>query len=82
MTDIEFNNIPTGLYKIWWKSGGCSLASIGQDSDGNRWLAPTNWTFPVQRGVGYASNIYAMESIKVSRNKILMLPELEGAVFK
>lgn len=33
-----------GLYKVFWKSGGYSLASIGQDHDGNLWVAPCNWT--------------------------------------
>jgi hypothetical protein len=35
-----------GLYRIWWKSGGYSLAAVGMGSDGRRWLAPTNWVGP------------------------------------
>ena len=37
-------NCKHGLYKIYWKSGGSSLASIGSLSCGARWFAPTNWT--------------------------------------
>lgn len=32
-----------GLYRVYWKSGGSSLASIGQDRFGCRWIAPCNW---------------------------------------
>lgn len=32
-----------GLYKIYWKEGGSSLAAVGLDFSGRRWLAPTNW---------------------------------------
>jgi hypothetical protein len=35
-----------GLYRVFWKSGGSSLASIGVTSDGGRWLAPINWVKP------------------------------------
>jgi hypothetical protein len=36
-----------GLYVIYWTSGGSSLAAVGQDHEGNRWIAPTNWTCEV-----------------------------------
>lgn len=32
-----------GLYRIYWKSGGNSLAAIGRDKLGELWIAPTNW---------------------------------------
>lgn len=40
---------PIGLYRVHWKSGGSSLAAIGQMHDGNRWIAPTNWLSPGMR---------------------------------
>ena len=40
----DFINVPLGLYKIFWKSGGTSLAAIGNLYDGIRWVAPINWT--------------------------------------
>ena len=43
MKKSEVNKLSHGLYKIYWKSGGFSRASVGSDSSGNRWLAPTNW---------------------------------------
>lgn len=33
-----------GVYKIYWKGGGKSLASIGYTYDGTNWFAPCNWT--------------------------------------
>ena len=33
-----------GLYRIYWKSGGISLASVGFAYDGSNWFAPCNWT--------------------------------------
>lgn len=32
-----------GLYRVYWKSGGSSLASVGSFASGQRWFAPTNW---------------------------------------
>lgn len=39
----NFVNLPHGVYKIYWKSGGSSLASIGSSRNGDRWIAPCNW---------------------------------------
>ena len=41
MTDVK---IRPGLYIIYWKEGGSSLASVGMLHDGTRWFAPSNWT--------------------------------------
>lgn len=37
------NGLKLGLYRIKWKTGGASLAAIGMQSDGTRWIAATNW---------------------------------------
>jgi hypothetical protein len=37
-----------GLYRIHWRDGGNSLASIGVTESGGRWLAPTNWVAPAE----------------------------------
>lgn len=39
----EYKKLPHGIYKIYWKSGGSSLASIGYDRFGKKWMAPCNW---------------------------------------
>lgn len=49
MKKKEVLSLHHGLYKVYWKSGGFSLAAVGSLSDGNRWLAPCNW-------VGFATN--------------------------
>lgn len=50
MTADEFRNLELGLYRVYWKSGGSSLAAVGQTENGERWLAPTNWVAPSVRG--------------------------------
>ena len=35
-----------GVYRVWWKSGGTSVASVYCDRVGNPWLAPANWVQP------------------------------------
>jgi hypothetical protein len=44
MKQTEVKELKHGLYKLWWKTGGCSLASVGSTHDGSRWYAPCNWT--------------------------------------
>ena len=41
-------DVPFGLYRVHWLSGGSSLAAIGQTSNGKMWIAPVNW---VNQGV-------------------------------
>ena len=43
-TEKDILKCSLGLYKVYWKSGGSSLASIGQMYNGDRWIAPCNWT--------------------------------------
>lgn len=44
MTKAESRKIIPGLYFIFWKSGGRSLASVGLLHNGDRWFAAHNWT--------------------------------------
>jgi hypothetical protein len=44
MKQKEVKELENGLYKIYWKSGAKSLAAVGQLYNGDKWLAPTNWT--------------------------------------
>jgi hypothetical protein len=39
----EVEKLEFGAYKIYWKSGGSSIATIGFHQDGTRWFAPINW---------------------------------------
>ena len=42
-TGHDMDNCPLGLYEVFWKSGGSSVATIGMTYDGTRWIAPSNW---------------------------------------
>lgn len=33
-----------GVYRLFWHSGGSSVAAVGMLDDGTRWYAPSNWT--------------------------------------
>lgn len=46
MNKNEVKLLSSGLYKIYWKTGGTSQASVGVMADGGKWLAPTNWVAP------------------------------------
>lgn len=48
----EANQLAPGLYRIYWRTGGSSLAAVGVTSEGNRWMAPINWVYP---GDSYSS---------------------------
>lgn len=47
MTKQEARQLPLGLYRIYWKRcNQTSLAAIGMLNNGDKWLAPINWTHP------------------------------------
>lgn len=48
----DIKDCPYGLYEIFWKSGGSSIASVGGMYDGARWIAPTNWTCEMDQNPG------------------------------
>lgn len=43
MSDAESRELPHGLYALYWRGGGVSLAAVGSDAFGGRWFAPANW---------------------------------------
>jgi len=44
VTKSQSKELRLGVYRIYWKSGGSSLASVGIMYNGDRWFAPANWT--------------------------------------
>ena len=52
MKKEKVDKLELGLYIIYWKSGGASLAAVGCLSDGTHWIAPSNWiTVPMDKEV-------------------------------
>lgn len=43
MTREEARKLVDGVYHVWWKRGGRSVASIGHNINGDAWIAPANW---------------------------------------
>ncbi len=65
---VEMLNCDLGLYIVSWKSGGSSLAAVGNHHNGDRWLAPVNWTSKSGTNPGtvlkkYITEIERMEKI-------------------
>jgi hypothetical protein len=49
--DPTMNNLPIGIYRLYWVDGGSSRAAVGMLYDGTRWFAPSNWTNQLASGV-------------------------------
>ena len=46
MTQEQAQDLPHGLYRIWWNdspNATSSLAAVGSTHNGSRWYCPTNW---------------------------------------
>lgn len=51
MTKTQARLLPNGLYRLFWKEGGFSLASVGRLNDGTPWFAPTNWVSKLSESI-------------------------------
>lgn len=63
MKKKEFEKLNLGVYRVYWKSGGSSLATIGMTFNGDRWIAPSNWTFPARVSKSIRKAILKVEKI-------------------
>ena len=43
MKHVKSSEVPPGLYRVYWRSGGSSLAAVGVDNAGLRWIGACNW---------------------------------------
>lgn len=60
-----------GLYRLYWKDGGSSLAAVGILHDGTRWYAPVNWTNESPKGIAHDDwdRVERAELIKAGNEK-------------
>jgi len=62
---LSIHDAPPGLYRIYWTSGGSSLAAIGEFRDGGRWFAPINWLGPaIPSHTSYMDSCAAIDRLK------------------
>lgn len=56
-----------GFYRLYWKTGGSSIAAVGQLYDGRRWFAPCNWTSVSTMGIASTNwrDVQRAQHIKV-----------------
>ncbi len=68
MTSEQAKKLLHGVYRIYWNTGGHSLASIGSLSDGERWYSCANWTSNGKDGItstdwSMVKNVVIVESV-------------------
>lgn len=61
----ELDKLKNGLYKVYWKSGGYSLAAKGCDGSGKAWFAFTNWLGFTNDRRKYAATILKTELLQI-----------------
>ncbi len=59
-----------GLYRVWWRGGGCSMAALGMRSDGSRWLAPTNWIDPSMEEAVWRPKVLRLERLLIGPERL------------
>lgn len=71
-----------GLYRLYWKDGGFSLASVGRRYTGAPWYAPCNWTSKEAAGVVSAvwDRVQRAELLAVNDTPLTLERELALAV--
>jgi hypothetical protein len=62
VTKEEANQLPLGVYRLFWKQGGSSLAAVGQLHDGTHWFAPSNWSSKNVQAVGWTDKWRQVET--------------------
>lgn len=65
MTRIEARKLRSGLYRVFWKGGDESLAAVGQNDLGDKWIAPSNWLSPDETGAHWRT-ITRVEVIEIN----------------
>jgi hypothetical protein len=63
-SDRDLDKLPIGIYRVYWQSGGSSLASVGMDYTGKRWIAPTNWTAKEVKGPAALISVHGWGAIE------------------
>jgi hypothetical protein len=67
MKTEDVQKLHHGLYKIYWKTGGTSLAAVGSRPNGDRWIAPCNWVNGVSTTWGERNVWREVEKVKLIR---------------
>lgn len=69
MTEDQVQQLPLGVYRIYWVGGGTSVASVGQLHNGARWIAPANWTTRYAQTMGYTNYWNLIASVELLATK-------------
>ena len=61
MSKEEVKELNFGLYRVYWKKkcgGGNSLAAVGGLHNGDKWIAPCNWTNKYTKGIATSGDVW------------------------
>ena len=70
MNKLEVQNLDHGLYMIYWKSGGESLAAVGSMANGDRWMSPINWVTPGTDSIKYWHQVEKVDFLGLMPSRI------------
>lgn len=68
MQNSLVRHLKNGIYVINWKKskgGGSSLAAVGTQTDGKKWIAPINWTSPKMESENFSSPWRFVSSVRL-----------------
>ena len=68
MKKKDVDILQNGLYKLFWKEGGSSLASVGQLINGDMWYAPTNWVDKTEEGIACTNWRTVEKALRLDKN--------------
>ena len=60
MTINEINGLEYGLYRIYWKDGGSSIAFVGPCKSGSVWIAEVDYLNSNHMGVTYFTHYHEL----------------------
>lgn len=69
MTRDDARQLEHGIYRLFWKSGGSSLAAVGSLHDGTPWFAPTNWTSETAGGIA-STDWRKVDAVEIINRKL------------
>ena len=81
MNYSDVQELKHGIYRIHWKEGGSSLAAVGSDVAGNRWLAATNWVSGSTTSTTRWEEVDYITQIHIASEQPVLEPDEEPEAF-
>ena len=69
MRKDDVRKLAHGVYRVFWRDGSSSVASVGSTYDGTRWVAPSNWTSRADAMVIWTTDWRKIKSVELIATK-------------